>query len=386
MLETALTLEQEAKGSVIVFQVLIRTAVLIDHDNVVHVEHECAACLCLQLFLVAVEVFCQTVPFRFVQHTEVLLNRCFGVQIRRNVELRIDGILLLPSLSLDGISDGAVTEELEVVESIAVEDVATFATLELKPAVDVDQSGQQTQLHTHITCEICRIGKSQPEHTTDTGIDDVNLLLPETKIDMDTKLGIEVSIELAFCIPAIESRCPWNVHTLGVSDIADADIESGQGTDVTIEQSEVNIDISPCRSTHHHTAIHLCLEVFEGCRAGIVGLADISTLHTTTLGRAIEELTDFLRNRWQLAVTRQLVTYAEVGIGSDVHTHHLRLEVNQDELASQVFIGLSQVEVPFGLVQFLSLLLHGDAEVERNGDFTHFGLFGHRSTGVRVGF
>ena len=284
MLETALAFELEAIDSVIVIQILVRTVVLIYHYNVVHVEHERAACLCFQLFLVAVEVFCQTIPFRFVQHTEVLLNRCFGVQIRRNVELRIDGILLLPSLSPYSVSDRAVTEELEVVESIAVEDVARFTTLKLKPAVDIYQSCQQAQLHTHITCEICRIRKSQPEHATDTGINDVNLLVPETEIDVDTELGIEVSIELAFSIPTIESRCPRNVHTLGVSNLADADIESGQGADVTIEQSEVNIDISPCRSTHHHTAIHLCLEVFEGCRSGIVSLAYLCTLHTATLG------------------------------------------------------------------------------------------------------
>ena len=94
------------------------------------------------MFLIAVKILGQTVEFGFVKHTEVFADRCFGVYRNRHVESGIDGIFLVPAFRLDGVADRAIAEQFEVVERVAIENVAAVATFKFEFAVDFDQASQ----------------------------------------------------------------------------------------------------------------------------------------------------------------------------------------------------------------------------------------------------
>ena len=71
---------------------------------------------------------------------------------------------------------------------------------------------------------------------------------------------------------------------------------------------------------------------------------------------ATEELGHFRRDFGQLAVARQLVTYAEVAISTDVHADEVTLKVEIGELTALVLSRLAEVEVPLVLLLVLVVL------------------------------
>ena len=284
--------------------------------------------MCFEFFFVAIEIFSQSIQFGFVEHTEVFLDRGFGVDVWRNEKLWIDGIFFFPSIGLNSIAQRALTKEFEIVKGVAVEKIATVATFKFKLSVNLDKTCQQTQFHTSLTGKVGWIGKSHSKHTTNSGIYDVKLFVPESEVDMYSKLGIYVGIQLSFGIPAFVAGCERHIHTRYVTHIANTHIKSCQYTHVSIEQSEVEIEVTPSGSTHHNSSIDLRLEIFESGSAGIVSLANVGTFHTASLCGTIEELTNLARNGRQLTVARQFVTYTKICVGTDVYTHNLGFEIH----------------------------------------------------------
>ena len=104
MTESRCAFVTKTEGLVGFVEILRWRAVLINDNNSVLLKHECATCLGFEIFFVTVVILCQSVQFGFVEHTEVFIDRCFGVDIRLDVEIRIDGILFIPTLSLNGIT------------------------------------------------------------------------------------------------------------------------------------------------------------------------------------------------------------------------------------------------------------------------------------------
>ena len=184
----------------------------------------------------------------------------------------------------------------------------------------------------------------------------------------------------------MEVRAP-----LWILELGQCNVEACGGTKIAVEESKVEVDVAVGRGTQHDAATGGCLvqHLFPGFLAGYVGLALAGTQHALTSGFAVEELPYFIGYIWQLAVVRQFVADAQVGVGADVHTDDGRLEIYQREAAALLLaFRITQIDVPPHGRTFLAFLLHGDAEVQGNLsthlDFCGFLGFGFMPLGLAV--
>ena len=54
------------------------------------------------------------------------------------------------------------------------------------------------------------------EHAANAAVGHVEVFLPETKVDAQAELGIEVSIELTIAVPALPPRLTLDIGTVGI--------------------------------------------------------------------------------------------------------------------------------------------------------------------------
>ena len=210
------------------------------------------------------------------------------------------------------------------------------------------------------------MGQSAAEHATDAGVDDVEIMVPESEVDMNAELGGEVGVELSFAVPAVVAHASiGGLGAYGISQFADADIETGIDTQAAVEDAQIDIDVAIDLGAHHESATRLGVgsEHLLRCLAGLLGLVDISTLHAA-LALAVEEVGDVGGDGRQFAVVGQLVADAEVHVGPYLDADDARVEVDEGELAALLEVRFTEVDVPSALIQFLAVLHEGDLQVE----------------------
>ena len=160
------------------------------------------------------------------------------------------------------------------------------------------------------------------------------------------------------------------VDTCHSAELAQREIESTDCSHFAVEETEIDIYITPNRCSEHQTTANIGLKVFECLCTAAVGLVHVVALYTLALCRTVEELLYLVGYRGKLAVAGKLVTQAQVCVCTDIYTYYGRLEVDVCELATQIFVGLSYVEMPFYFVEFFALFFHCYLKVERNFDTT----------------
>ena len=301
-----------------------------------------------------------------VEQRILLVKTCHRSDGEVGGQVRTDGHLVVPSVLSCLLANGRFAPKLEVVKRIAVEDVALLAASELEAAVEVDEAAQETELHAEVAGEVARVRQAHLEHAADACVHEVDASLPETEVQTQTHLCIEVSVELSFAVPSLPSCCAGNAYTVYlVADVRDADVEASLCAHVGIENAEVYIDVAPYACSEHYATRGVGAEFPDGFLAGTLSLAYVSRLNAVAAAAAGEELTDVLRDRRQSAVVWQLVAHTEVGIRSDLHFHNLRLKVDEYELAAFALLRFAQIEVPLHLVEVHTFVAPCKSKVER---------------------
>ena len=129
---------------------------------------------------------------------------------------------------------------------------------------------------------------------------------------------------------------------------ADGQVKSGFCAHIAVEKSEVNFDVTPYGSTHHHAATggRVRHKPRLGFIPGFVGLGYVIALISTG-GGSVEEVADLHGNGRKVSVVGQLVSNAQICIGSHGHSNDFGFEVNKCECAALVRIGLTEIDMPF---------------------------------------
>ena len=193
------------------------TVVLLDqHGSAsIHREHERTACHVVER-IVAPAVACRRIGYPLtvgrVDNPDGRVEVSLSIDHGASLHFPFDRILLCVVQRLAAYV--AALKQLIVVEGTAKIEVTNVAALKLKRLVDVDQSAKHLQLHAGLAREVVGVRQSATEHTTQSGIERVELLLEEAEIDVETELGIEVSVKLAFAIPSFLSGHVTSICTL----------------------------------------------------------------------------------------------------------------------------------------------------------------------------
>ena len=74
------------------------------------------------------------------------------------------------------------------------------------------------------------------------------------------------------------------VHTLCAFELAQRNVEASDSSHLAIEETEIDIHITPCRSTEHKTAIDIGVEILECLSTAAVGLVHVVALYALALG------------------------------------------------------------------------------------------------------
>ena len=150
-----------------------------------------------------------------------------------------------------------VLEHLEAVEGVAAERHAVVTGRELEFLVDLGQTVEEDHFHAALTLYPSWIGKTNLQQATYTGLNKGNVLVDKrTYFDVNTQFAAEVSIKLTHRVPAVLAHGRTVVHTAGsVAVVDEGSVETCQGLDLSIQQTQVDVDITPGRGTHHDAAL-----------------------------------------------------------------------------------------------------------------------------------
>ena len=176
--------------------------------------------------------------FVLVKQAEVLCQRRLGVSILRctNIHLHLglhistngDGtcLVLCPSLAANGVTQRTVVKEDEIIQRVALEELAVLSTLELEALVELEETAQQANLSASLTLEVVGTRAAHLQYSTYLCFGQIEIIIDKAQVEVKREQHIEIGIKLTLTVPSLVT---WNlaeVHTIAVFVVDDRDIEA----------------------------------------------------------------------------------------------------------------------------------------------------------------
>ena len=308
-------------------------------------EDECARCQSRDI-ISRDTIILQSCTLILIEKAIMLIEVSIALDSRALAQFWRDALIIIPSLTTSLRTNAHLAPQYKVVERIAVEHLADFATLEIEFTVYLHQSAKYLQFDASLAHSVVWIRQTTLKHTTDTSIQHLPFCIIESETYAQFEHCIEVSIHLSLSIPTIMARlcAPTmiEVSTPSALEVAQREVETCLHSHIGKDESEVEMDKSIYLCTEHHATIHGAHHIFHTALTCSLSITSRGRLHTA-LASTIEELANLCRQRRELTIIRQFIAKANVSISAYLHGDYLSIEVDKRNLTALIIVRLTDV-------------------------------------------